>query len=57
MAAKLTPLQRRTLVLLAGIELRWTLTGGGALAAVHLGHRPTRDLDLFWHGLHRFDRE
>jgi hypothetical protein len=57
MADKLTPLQRRTLALLAGIEPRWTLTGGGALAAVHLGHRPTRDLDLFWHGLHRFDRE
>ncbi|HET7291004.1 MAG TPA: nucleotidyl transferase AbiEii/AbiGii toxin family protein [Vicinamibacteria bacterium] len=27
---------------------RWTLTGGGALAGVHLGHRETRDLDLFW---------
>jgi hypothetical protein len=26
----------------------WTLTGGGALAGVHLGHRETRDLDLFW---------
>jgi hypothetical protein len=26
----------------------WTLTGGGALAGVHLGHRVTRDLDLFW---------
>jgi hypothetical protein len=24
------------------------LTGGGALAGVHLGHRGTRDLDLFW---------
>lgn len=29
----------------------WTLTGGGALVGYHLGHRDTRDLDLFWHGL------
>lgn len=47
----LTPLQRRILVTLAEIEPRWTLTGGGALAEAHLGHRATRDLDLFWHGL------
>jgi hypothetical protein len=33
---------------LAGITPGWTLTGGGALAGVHLGHRETRDLDLFW---------
>jgi hypothetical protein len=26
----------------------FVLTGGGALAGVHLGHRNTRDLDLFW---------
>lgn len=26
----------------------WTLTGGGALAGFHLGHRETRDLDFFW---------
>ena len=45
---KLTPLQRRILGALAGITPRWTLTGGGALAGVHLGHRETRDLDLFW---------
>jgi hypothetical protein len=32
---------------LAGITPPWTLTGGGALAGVHLGHRETRDLDLF----------
>jgi hypothetical protein len=25
-----------------------TLTGGGALVGFHLGHRETRDLDLFW---------
>jgi len=45
---KLTPLQRRILRTLAEITPRWTLTGGGALAGVHLGHRETRDLDLFW---------
>jgi hypothetical protein len=45
---RLTPLQRRILGVLAGITPRWTLTGGGALAGVHLGHRETRDLDLFW---------
>ena len=29
---------------------RWTLTGGGALAGFHLGHRTTKDVDLFFHG-------
>lgn len=33
----------------------WTLTGGGALAGFHLGHRSTRDLDLFWHGQGELD--
>jgi hypothetical protein len=45
---RLTALQRRILGVLAGITPRWTLTGGGALAGVHLGNRETRDLDLFW---------
>jgi hypothetical protein len=45
---RLTPLQRRILRALAGLTPPWTLTGGGALAGVHLGHRETRDLDLFW---------
>jgi hypothetical protein len=45
---KLTPLQRRILRVLAGLNPPWTLTGGGALAGIHLGHRTTRDLDLFW---------
>ncbi len=49
--SRLTPLQVHTLELLAGIDPPWTLTGGGALAGFHLGHRTTRDLDLFWHGL------
>ena len=49
-SSRLTPLQERVLGLLAAIRPRWTL-GGGALAGVHLGHRTTRDLDLFFHGL------
>jgi hypothetical protein len=47
---RLSELQAQVLVVLAGIEPPWTLTGGGALAGFHLGHRVTRDLDLFWHG-------
>ncbi len=47
--SSLTPLQLRILGALAAFEPRWTLTGGGALSGVHLGHRRTRDLDLFWH--------
>lgn len=45
---RLTTLQRRILRTLATLDPPWTLTGGGALALVHLGHRETRDLDLFW---------
>lgn len=45
---KLTSLQRRILRVLAGLTPPWTLTGGGALAGIYLGHRTTRDLDLFW---------
>ncbi len=45
---KLTALQWKILEALATIEPAFTLTGGGALAGVHLGHRTTRDLDLFW---------
>lgn len=43
----LTSLQKRVLTILAGFEPRFILGGGGALA-VYLGHRTTRDLDLFW---------
>lgn len=50
MSTRLSELQARVLKLLAGIEPAWTLTGGAALAGFHLGHRTTRDLDLFWHG-------
>jgi hypothetical protein len=45
---RLTALQQRILRTLAALTPPWTLTGGGALAGVHLGHRTTRDLDLFW---------
>jgi hypothetical protein len=45
---RLTPLQRRVLRVLARLDPPWTLTGGGALVGFHLGHRETRDLDLFW---------
>ena len=47
---RLSELQSQVLVALAGIDPPWTLTGGGALVGFHLGHRTTRDLDLFWHG-------
>jgi hypothetical protein len=46
--SRLTDLQQRVLVLLAGLELPWTLVGGGALVGFHFGHRTTRDLDLFF---------
>ncbi len=46
---RLSALQTRVLHVLAGLRPRWTLTGGGALAAVYTKHRETRDLDLFWH--------
>lgn len=46
--SRLTDLQERVLELLADIQPGWTLTGGAALAGFYLGHRTTRDLDLFW---------
>lgn len=46
----------RVLRTLATLDPRWTLTGGGALAGFHLGHRRTRDVDLFFHGLAALDR-
>ncbi|MBT9556490.1 MAG: nucleotidyl transferase AbiEii/AbiGii toxin family protein [Myxococcales bacterium] len=53
MRSRLSPFQHRILDVVAG--LGWTLTGGGALAGFHLGHRETRDLDLFWHGRSTLD--
>jgi hypothetical protein len=46
---RLTALQWRILKELADFEPSWTLTGGAALVGIHLQHRETRDLDLFWH--------
>ena len=48
MPDSLSALQWRILATLADLEPAFTLTGGGALAGFHLGHRTTRDLDLFW---------
>ncbi len=50
MESRLSAIQHRVLRVLAGFEPQWTLTGGGALVGFHLGHRTTRDLDLFFHG-------
>jgi hypothetical protein len=47
----LTPLQWKTLEILGDLKPPWTLTRGAALVGVHLRHRVTRDLDLFWHDL------
>lgn len=49
MHGRLSPLQGLLLGLLARVEPRGVLTGGGALAGFHLEHRATRDLDFFWH--------
>lgn len=43
----LDPLQQELLQAFFDQEERFFLTGGGALAGFHLGHRRTRDLDLF----------
>jgi predicted nucleotidyltransferase component of viral defense system len=43
----LDALQKRVLTILAGFDPPFILGGGGALA-IYLGHRKTRDLDLFW---------
>ena len=45
---KLSRIQRRVLEVLGSVEPPFVLSGGAALAGVHLGHRTTRDLDLFW---------
>lgn len=56
MQSTLNSLQDRVLGVVATVG-GWTLTGGGALAGVHLGHRITEDLDLFLYGARSFDRE
>jgi hypothetical protein len=47
---RLSELQVRVLEALADLQPPWTLSGGGALAGFHTGHRGTRDLDLFFQG-------
>ncbi len=56
MKSQLSSLQTQILVVLASDAQAWTLTGGGALAGFHLGHRRTDDLDLFFHGQRALDR-
>jgi len=45
--SRLTRLQTDVLAAFFHREQRFYLTGGGALAGYHLGHRETHDLDLF----------
>jgi hypothetical protein len=45
--SRLTRLQTEVLAAFFNREQRFYLTGGGALAGYHLGHRETNDLDLF----------
>lgn len=52
----LSPLQRRVLGLLAGMEPRWSLTGGAALIGLHGVPRTTRDLDLVFRGRETLER-
>ena len=53
-AGSLSPLQWRLLQVLADLWPAWTLTGGAALG-IRLGHRETRDIDLFFRRLHQLD--
>ena len=46
-SSRLTKLQTEVLGAFFSREQRFYLTGGGALAGYHLGHRETHDLDLF----------
>jgi predicted nucleotidyltransferase component of viral defense system len=54
--SRLDEIQRSVLETLGSAVSGWTLSGGAALAGFHLGHRSTRDLDLFWHGRSSLDR-
>lgn len=56
MQSTLSSLQDRVLGVVATVG-GWTLTGGGALAGVYLGHRVTDDLDLFLYGPRSFDQQ
>lgn len=52
---RLDELQTRVLGALADVEPPFVLSGGAALAGIHLGHRTTRDLDLFWRNRARLE--
>jgi hypothetical protein len=52
----LTPLQQQVLRGFFARERGFYLTGGGALAGYHLGHRTTEDLDLFTDDPAAFER-
>jgi hypothetical protein len=52
----LSPLQRDVLRAFFARERGFYLTGGGALAGYHLGHRTTDDLDLFTPDPQAFER-
>lgn len=54
--SRLSPLQREVLLGFAPNATEWFLTGGGALAGLHYGHRTTEDLDLFVHAEPTSDR-
>src|SRR5262245_21889005 len=47
--SRLSALQRDLLSAFFAREHRFFLTGGGALAGFHFGHRESKDLDLFAH--------
>lgn len=47
MKGRLSPLQKEVLEAFFERQDGFILTGGGALAGYHLGHRSTQDLDLF----------
>lgn len=53
---RLTELQRSVLAAFFARERDFFLTGGGALAGYHLGHRETLDLDLFTTRPEAFER-
>ena len=46
---RLSAFQREILRVLGGMDPKWTLSGGAALALAYTRDRETRDLDLFWH--------
>ena len=50
MVGKLTPIQSAALHALRNLQPQPVLTGGAALGGYYLGHRVTRDLDLFFRG-------